>query len=288
MKLLREVSTRGTEDCPLAYYHQIGKINGQVMANMHWHPEFEIIYVHDGNITIQIENQDLIINKESVVFVNPNMLHKITVCGNYCDYTAFVFSLNLLTLLPTHFFMRDFINPIKQGKLTFPTKITKYDNEYSAITASLNEIIITDKADKRYKYIVFNSIFNLFLKMSAHCFTTTQKNDIDIKRNEIMKTCINFLENNFDSQVSLKSVADQVHLHPNYLCRLFKEYTGQTIFQYLSEIRIEEACRLLLTTSMPVSQIATECGFESISFFAKKFKELTNTTPKAYAKNKNN
>jgi AraC-like DNA-binding protein len=189
---------------------------------------------------------------------------------------------------PAHFFTRNLINPIKQGELTFPLKICQGNEKHLSIKSLLNDIIYTNYKDNRYKFTVLNSIFNIFLQMSPYCITNIQKNELKIKRNEIMKTCINYLENNINQKITLKLIADNVHLHPNYLCRTFKDYTGQTVFQYLTNLKINKACQLLLTTSMPISQIATECGFESISFFTKKFKELTNTTPKAYAKNKNN
>ena len=118
--------------------------------------------------------------------------------------------------------------------------------------------------------------------------TVNTKHNKDFKKgNEIIKECILYLENNCKNKITLEMLSQHIHLHPNYLCKLFKKYTGQTIFQQLTQLRIARVAELLNTTSMPVGIIAGECGFENISFFTRKFKKLMNTTPNAYRKQKN-
>ena len=92
------------------------------------------------------------------------------------------------------------------------------------------------------------------------------------------------MQDHLSEHLTLTDIADYVHLHPNYLCTLFKNYTGQTVFENLTQIRIHHAANLLRLEAIPISQVATECGFESVSFFTQKFKQLIGMTPKKYSR----
>ncbi len=284
MESYKENRTRGTADCPLSYYHQTEHRIGQLMAGVHWHPEFEIIHVLHGSVTIRVEAEELTVQENSIVFIHPNELHTINSHEIPCDYNAFVFSLELLSPLPSHFFSRDYLSPIRSGQLHFPRIITAKDNLYSEVAPMLNIITEADKNSHYYNLTVFSSMMQVFTKMSAIAGLNHELTETSLKRNEIVKECMNYLENNLEKTISLHELATQVHLHPNYLCRLFKAYTGQTVFQYLTQLRVNKACKLLRTTHLPVNEIALACGFESISFFTRKFKEIMHTTPKAYSK----
>ena len=71
------------------------------------------------------------------------------------------------------------------------------------------------------------------------------------------------------------------------ICRYFKNKTNKTIFEYLNEIRIEHACKLLMYSNLAISQIAYDVGFNNLSHFNKQFKVITKQTPTMYRENIN-
>ena len=90
---------------------------------------------------------------------------------------------------------------------------------------------------------------------------------------------------NFKNNISLDEVAATIHMTPASFCRYFKRCTYKTFIQYLNEIRIGYAKKLLVEDKYNISQVAYECGFNNLSNFNKQFKKTTEMTPKNY-KNK--
>lgn len=101
-------------------------------------------------------------------------------------------------------------------------------------------------------------------------------------RDEPIDKIFTYLANNFKEGITLKDVANCVKLNPASLCRYFKHTTGKTLFDCLNDIRIEHACKLLSHSSLTISQIAYEVGFNTSSHFNKRFKYVTNQTPTEY------
>ncbi|MBB6239640.1 AraC-like DNA-binding protein [Pedobacter sp. AK013] len=89
---------------------------------------------------------------------------------------------------------------------------------------------------------------------------------------------------NLQQELSVSSLASRVNQHPDYFSRLFKTFTGQRPVTYILEKRIERAQYLLATTRLAYSDIATQTGFDNLSYFSKSFKKLTGMSPSAYKK----
>ncbi|TRZ43515.1 AraC family transcriptional regulator [Robertkochia solimangrovi] len=88
---------------------------------------------------------------------------------------------------------------------------------------------------------------------------------------------------NFHEQISLEEIAEKASMTRNAFCRYFKKRTNKTFFQFLIEIRIENACKLLYKNKdMPIASVAELCGFQNITNFNRKFKELKGVTPSQY------
>lgn len=90
---------------------------------------------------------------------------------------------------------------------------------------------------------------------------------------------------NFKEVIELNTVAQLIHMSKPSFCRFFKKSTGKAYMDFLKELRIGYACKLLQESNMSIIQICYECGYESISNFNRQFKELLRTTPFKYRQN---
>ncbi|WP_183575086.1 AraC family transcriptional regulator [Mucilaginibacter sp. X5P1] len=99
----------------------------------------------------------------------------------------------------------------------------------------------------------------------------------------------NFIMQNYSEAITLEDVAKAAYMTPESFCRYFKKHTGHTFISFLSEIRINEACKKLTAHKFEsISTVAYKCGFKSITNFNRVFKCVIGTSPREYLENYHN
>ena len=94
-----------------------------------------------------------------------------------------------------------------------------------------------------------------------------------------------FIDSHYPGKIELKDIAGKAFISKFHFIRVFKNIYGQTPYQHLKMVRINNA-KLLLQTGMPVTEVCFSVGFESVSSFTGFFKQITDSTPSAFQKNK--
>ena len=91
-----------------------------------------------------------------------------------------------------------------------------------------------------------------------------------------------YLQEHLKEEVSLSTLAEKFHLNAQYISQLFKNEIGVGFLSYLTNIRMEKAKKLLITTSRPITEVAEQTGFNDYRVFTKAFKKSENITPSQY------
>lgn len=112
--------------------------------------------------------------------------------------------------------------------------------------------------------------------------TAYNSGNFSVEANEPVSKVYTYLFNHYKERITLQEIADYVKQNPSALCRYFRKRTDKSIFQCLAEIRVEHACKLLSHSHLTISQIAYECGYNSVPYFIKQFERLTRRSPKEY------
>jgi len=94
-----------------------------------------------------------------------------------------------------------------------------------------------------------------------------------------------YISNNISQNISVKDVADYVHLSPEYFTKLFKKEVGQNIKTYILQVKVNFAKDLLRNQNIPISIVALDLGYSNFSHFTQIFKKFENVTPTEYRKN---
>jgi AraC-like DNA-binding protein len=103
-------------------------------------------------------------------------------------------------------------------------------------------------------------------------------------RDESIRRSVKFIECHYFEQISLRDIADAACLSPYHFCRLFKRWLGTSCMKYLTNVRIEKAKQLLQDSSLSITQICFDIGFNDLTHFERVFKSQTGMTPSAYRK----
>ncbi|WP_203247611.1 helix-turn-helix domain-containing protein [Sporosarcina beigongshangi] len=101
-------------------------------------------------------------------------------------------------------------------------------------------------------------------------------------KNEYILQAQIYIRNHLNEKISLKDVADLLHLNASYFSRLFKKETGESFVEFVTRIKMEKAKELLDNSTRSVEQIAIEVGFDSKGYFLKTFKQQFGMSPKSY------
>lgn len=99
-----------------------------------------------------------------------------------------------------------------------------------------------------------------------------------------LNAVLDYTFQHFRSEIKLEDIAQVAHLSRSQFSKFFKQHTDKTYVQFLNELRIEQACALLLQTNHTIEQLCYEVGFKNVSNFVRQFKRYKKTTPSSYRK----
>lgn len=187
---------------------------------------------------------------------------------------------------------------VRYSKLPFKTMFLKFkvDGELSKMLSSVPEYFLSshpEKITEKLNEIILlneNGTKELLLQSRLLSFLNLILYDSEIpnlqsgKNYEIISKAKRYIENNYSGQISLKDIANSVHLSPIYFHNIFSSACGISPHEYLIDCRIKEAKKQLWNSAIPLDIVAENCGFGCQQYFNKIFKKETGTTPGKYRK----
>lgn len=146
--------------------------------------------------------------------------------------------------------------------------------EHSKLVRKVKEKMLYNKNSKKYYVDDLNELSDI-LEDDKNLYSATS-----------IKLAIQFITKNFNNNITLKDVADEVFLSQNYLSELFKKETGEGFYEFLSNYRVKRAKELLVTTNLKIYEVAESVGYNDSITFGRAFKKITGTTPNNFRNNK--
>lgn len=169
------------------------------------------------------------------------------------------------------------------AEIVFRENVTQDEN-----IAQLARLIVTEISDHQIGHAAM--LDALVRQLAIHllrCHLTVRKSDkIELSRagpvDRRLRRAIEFMHDNFGSEIALEEIAAAAYLSEYHFARLFKQISGVTPHVYLANLRLDRARKLLAETTLSISEIASTVGYQSQSHFTKVFKSVTGVTPRAY------
>ena len=273
----------GTAEFPVEYYYVDHK-HPRYQMPFHWHQEWEILRVLDGNFSIHLDGKEYCVGSGDILLIRGGMLHGGV--PNDCTYECFVFDLYGLfrgtDMLKRY--LRPFYRQTQLPQSYFPAGTDE------PVHAVVQELMSVFREGQDYPELdtvaCLCKLFSWLLKNGRHS-ENPEVADPGIHRIDLIKTVMEYIEANFNTELSLEKLAQVVGMNPKYFCRMFSRLTHQSPMEYVNLYRIEQAAYLLSSTNLPVGTVAMECGFWESSYFTKVFKKYKGTTPRCYRQSAN-
>ena len=111
---------------------------------------------------------------------------------------------------------------------------------------------------------------------------TKEIHEYNPRHKMVVDSVLQYMRDHFDKHITIEVLAGNVFLSKDYFARLFKQTTGISAKAFLQTIRIDEACRMLISTDYTVNDIAARCGYEDMKSFYIAFQKYKNMTPGTY------
>ena len=284
MKLLNEkyneIKQHGSVGFPIQLYY-IDSTHPRYVMPLHWHKEAEIIRVISGSLDLYINNTLNVLNDGDIAFVNCKQL--IRAEPTNCIYECIVFDLEYIAKKSSIIYS-DYLYPLATGNLTVNCLLHKSS---SALYRGFTELfdLLSDEAPF-YRLSVMKNLYLILEELFKSGYTEENKiSNRKSKQTAVMLDIINYIEENYSEAITLETLANRCMLTPNHFCRTFKAYTGKTPIEYVNFVRIQNVLCEIKLGEKNITRIATDSGFNDISYFCKVFKKEMGISAKKYAKN---
>lgn len=155
-----------------------------------------------------------------------------------------------------------------------------YMNRYE-LTSKVIKHVAPDKLLDTETIISWTDLSDYFQELAQYIFRC-KENELDENVHMIVSKVREYIQTNMDKSISLTELAQQVHLNPSYLSRLYKSITGYGITEYTASLRNEKAKKLLKETNMKIQDISNAVGYQSGVAFIRFFKKYNDITPQEY------
>lgn len=279
---LKENKPHGTKDDPFSTYH-IENAGRSFQIPVHWHDEFEIIYVRSGFLTVSISGESYIGKTGEAFVVSPGNLHLMGSQTGTVDYYTFLFPLKYISFRTDDMLDEKLLEPLNSGHLMICPRVKDTAKE---LCEQLVEIYMAKKDESESKITTQVGtkiiLLQFILEMWKKGFVI--ENDTS-GRNTVEKEMVSYIQQNFTGKISLREFGEQFHLSEKYISRYFKEHFHITLSQYVTYLRLEHAKQLLQDTDIPVTDVAMQSGYQNVSYFIRSFQKAYAVSPLKYRKN---
>ncbi len=252
---------------------------------VHWHEEMEIVYIEKGELFETVDLCEYTAKEGDIILIRPCLLHSFKVDnGGYAQMKTLIFNLSMLTNNTTDACSIKYFTPFSDGQYTYPCIIHPGDTYYDELVVLVKSMVeLYEYHPPLYELEIKSKLFEMFAILFRGFF---ERESITISITDSttrnIKTILDYICNNYMNPITIDELANSVNLSKHYFMRFFKKYMGMTCVEYINDYRLKIATNLLLTTTMQITEVATNIGISNLSYFNRIFKKKYGITPKEY------
>lgn len=251
----------------------------------HAHDGIEFLYIHEGSGQLVLNDRYYRIEPPMLMFYQPFQEHFLHMDFPYARTVLKVRlqdSDRFARLFPT---LHQFVATLAEQKLN--DQVFRLDERQDADLRSLfglfhETLKLMPEPERTEHFYGYWAQFLSYFKTRIYIQSVPTEQALPARSTRHIEKIMKWVEEHFIEEFQLNKLAEEVHLSPSYVSRLFRKTTGSTIMEYIGKRRLEEACLLLRTSTLPVSEIAQTSGFSDAAYFCRSFKKKYGATPLQY------
>lgn len=231
---------------------------------------WELTYVDDGKLITKIEGEEFELNPQEIIFYAPGQEHTQRTTTT-CSYLTIVFEMDIdkedANILKNRIFKAS------QRDVDYLTRFNKASNNYNHFTPMILNSLV--------QVLVVSLLTNLNETPSNKPIMTKMQQKYD---NELLGEIALYIQENIYSQINVEDICYHFSISRSTIQTLFIKNLNVSPKQYISDLKFAKAKQMIKDSTYSISEIARICGFSSIHYFSRVFKEKYGVTPTSYAK----
>lgn len=249
------------------------------------HEFFEMVYMKKGKMVFEISGNPVDMGPNDIIIIKPNQYHKFIVKSEQgCEFIVLSFKFeNKINGHYSEASLHDFLNFVsnKEAGHFISLKVSQKNEIITLLDRLIKERESNEIGSEFLNYLLVLELF-VFISRALKMEWENSIKKQSPKLKELIQISVNYINNNYERDISLGDIAKYVFLSSSYFTRAFKEETGMSPINYLLRVRVERAKELLLETDHKISDIALSVGFSNQQRFNEIFKKNVKITPLQY------
>lgn len=267
-------------------FKQSSQPDTNIMAMAHIHNAIEIVYVNDGYFTAVLGETEYKIEEGDMLLIRTGVIHRL-----YSEPEK-KSSYYIIKIAPSLIF--DFAADANAAKYILNLKLgegKKCKWSKVELEGTMLKNIIEDMISEQYggKYCsdmaIKSGCAQLLMRILRETEGEGSSNAVSEATDEVIRLIYKAIEHiykNFQRKITALECSKVVGMSYSYFSRTFKNVTGKTFSEFLEDIRLDNAKKLLLTTDKSVAEIAFDSGYNDTCYFIAEFRKKSGITPKQF------
>ena len=224
------------------------------------------------------------LQKGDICFINQNQLHHlIEKDPDGSNQTVLIIGNNLIT--QNNVVYENCLREMFEDKTFGHLRFIDGDSSASLIEKLISDLEKTLKdKEKGYELEVVSLVHQILKQIYVGYLNRDKKIKKPSFNDSLQKEMLEYIENNYQNEISLDDIANTVNISRSQCSKLFKQYTDQSPINYLNSYRLEKSRELLRNSDKNISQISYDCGFNEQSYYSRLFLREYGCTPLEYRK----
>lgn len=255
-------------------------------ALCHWHEDVEFLIPIKGHIYYHVNDKDFYIEENNAIFINSKQMHYgYSFDGSDCQYICIVFKPSLISA--NSYLAHQYISPIIEDYSISQLLLSKDDLHHKKIISSLKEIYqLYVQKENCYELLSIGVLSSIWTELYFLLCNQLSKTDYSLSNDiSVQKQMVRFIYENYTERISLSEISHSGGISRTKCCQIFKKYLNRTPIDFLNSYRLEMSMNLLRDTTLSITEIAYNCGFNNLSYYSETFKQYKGCTPNEYRKN---